>query len=429
MGSSEHPASAAAGKPLVKGLFAASCVLSVVSYYTTQQGMALYLSTWFAVLASLGVQSALVLVAWLIGIGRSRKPLLVSVYAVTAVVSIAFSYVSLYTWFTARERPAIVQRKLYDELTAATARTEQILTAAIAEGQRHILALEEMTNAERSHGYISRATDSDPYLAKLREAAAREALTYQGLVGEGSGEGPRYAAFHRYTEFARQSLARIEEARKRLAEYRAGIQPLHTSEKQLQDFHAAINPIPWTEVEETLHGEPIQRPVAPAYADFIDHSASGQEDLLLAFQELFTAPNSRHGFSLALAAFIDIVIFLVAYAAGPYFHGSEEQRWCAAGAAMDSIEDQIFVRSLLEKVRPGPRGIPQVDATALTPGEQQFCLLLTAKGLAAIAERDGTVVYTMEPRMHEYLLDSLSTRGLSLRSAEGNRLCMEPRQL
>ena len=67
--------------------------------------MALYLSVWFAVLASLGVQGALVLVAWLIGLNRSRRTLLGVVYAITATVSIAFSYVSLYTWFSARERP------------------------------------------------------------------------------------------------------------------------------------------------------------------------------------------------------------------------------------------------------------------------------------------------------------------------------------
>ena len=53
-------------RPIVIGLFISSCLLSIVSWYTTQQGMALYLSPWFSVLASLGVQSALVLVAWLI---------------------------------------------------------------------------------------------------------------------------------------------------------------------------------------------------------------------------------------------------------------------------------------------------------------------------------------------------------------------------
>lgn len=33
----------------------------IVSLYTTEQGMALYLAPWFAVLASLGVQGALVI--------------------------------------------------------------------------------------------------------------------------------------------------------------------------------------------------------------------------------------------------------------------------------------------------------------------------------------------------------------------------------
>src|SRR5512142_276008 len=105
-------------RPLVLSLFISSCLLSVVSWYTTQQGMALYLSPWFALLASLGVQSALVLVAWLIGFTNTKRALLIAVYAITAIVSIAFSYASLYTWFSARERPAVVERKLYDALNS-----------------------------------------------------------------------------------------------------------------------------------------------------------------------------------------------------------------------------------------------------------------------------------------------------------------------
>ena len=63
-------------RPMVKALFVASCLLSIVSWYTTQEGMALYLSRWFALAASIGVQSALVFVAWLIGFTRGRKLLL-----------------------------------------------------------------------------------------------------------------------------------------------------------------------------------------------------------------------------------------------------------------------------------------------------------------------------------------------------------------
>src|SRR5512142_1480715 len=165
-------------RPLVLSLFISSCLLSVVSWYTTHQGMSLYLSPWFALLASLGVQSALVMVAWLIGVTRAGRGLLVAVYAITAVVSIAFSYVSLHTWFSARERPATIERKLYDELNAAAGRTEELLASAVAEGQKHVAALEEMTTAEKAHGYISRATDADPWLAGVREAVAREAASY-----------------------------------------------------------------------------------------------------------------------------------------------------------------------------------------------------------------------------------------------------------
>jgi len=104
-------------RPIVQALFVASCLLSIVSWYTTQQGMALYLSTWFSLLASLGMQSALVFVAWLIGFTKSKRGLLIAVYVITAAVSISFSYVSLYTWFSARERPMQVERKLYDKLT------------------------------------------------------------------------------------------------------------------------------------------------------------------------------------------------------------------------------------------------------------------------------------------------------------------------
>jgi hypothetical protein len=159
--------------------------------------MALYLSPWFSFLASLGVQSALVLVAWLVGVTESRRGLLIAVYAVTAAVSIAFSYVALHTWIAARERPATIERHLYDALSAAAGSSREILTAAVGEGQKHVLALQEMTEAEKAHGYVSRAADQDPYLARVREAVAREAASYAASYPEGQGPGLRYTAFDR----------------------------------------------------------------------------------------------------------------------------------------------------------------------------------------------------------------------------------------
>lgn len=409
--------SAAVTRPIVKSLFVASCLLSVVSWYTTQQGMALYLSTWFSVLASLGIQTALVFVAWLIGFTKAKRSLLICVYAMTALVSISFSYVSLFTWFSARERPMQVERKLYDNINQSADRTSQLLASAIAEGQKHVAALDEMTAAEKANGYISRAEDSDAYLAHVREAVAREARTYSANYHEGSGEGLRYTAFDRYDKLARQSLGRMQEAQRGLADFRNRLKPLDPTDQQLRDFRQVYDAVPWNDVEDALHTANLQRPVAPNYADYVDRTASQQEDLMVAFQELFTAPTVRHVFSLALAAFIDIVVFLLAYASGPYFFGSAEQRWFAAGAALDSRDEQVFVRDFLRKLGAHPDGLAKVQAGNLTPGELQVCSLLVSKSLATTKEDDGQLAYLLGPEIHEQLLEAVASPGLRLRAS------------
>jgi hypothetical protein len=410
-------ASAAVTRPMVKSLFVASCLLSVVSWYTTEQGMSLYLSRWFAVLASLGIQTALVFVAWLVGFTKAKRALLIGVYVITAAVSIAFSYVSLFTWFSARERPMQVERRLYDKLNETSDRSSQVLAAAIAEGKKHVAALDEMTTAEKANGFISRAEDADPYLARVREAVAREARTYSASYPEGAGQGLRYTAFERYDKLARQSVQHMEESQQALAQLRTSIKPLDPTDQQLRQFRQVYDAIPWNDVEDSLHTANLDRPALPNYADFVDRSASDQEDLMVAFQELFTAPGIRHAFSLALAAFIDIVVFLLAYASGPYFFGSPEHAWLAAGAALDSRDSQVFVRDFLRKLRADPRGLSRAEADSLSPGELQVCSLLVAKNLATTAEVEGRIVYLLGPEIQEQLLDELSAPNLRLRTS------------
>jgi hypothetical protein len=410
-------------RPMVQALFVASCLLSVVSWYTTFEGMRLYLSVWFSVLASIGLQTALVLVAWLIGFSSAatrhvgRRSLLIAVYVVTAIVSIAFSYTSLYTWFSARERPAAIERRLYDVLNDSAGQTAKLLTSAIDEQQKHVLALEEMTVAEKTHGLISRAQDADPYLADIRAAVAREAQTYAANYKEGAGAGVRYSAFDRYTRLAEQSLQQMQRSKTDLAAFVANTKPLDPTEKQLQSFREVYDNVPWSDIQQTLHSGAIAKPPLPAYSDFIDRTVSGQEDLLVAFQELFTAPTPRHVFALLLAAFIDIVVFLLAFATGPYFFGSLEYRWISAGAALEGLDHQIFTRDFLRKLTPGARGMARVEASALTPGEQQLCLLWAAKKLAVVVEEDGRLYYMLEQGIHERLLESLSNQQFPLRAS------------
>ncbi len=408
-----------AGRPMVQALFVSTVLLSVVSWYTTWQGMALYLNGWFAVLASLGIQSALVLVAWLIGFTTARRALLTWVYAITAVVSVAFSYVSLYTWFSARERPAQVQRRLYDTISASAGQSEQQLARAIAEASKHVVALEEMTAAEKMHGYIARAPDPDPYLAGVREAVAREAQSLGGVYKEGSGEGVRYTAFERHAKLAKQSLEQLMAARQSLAAFRAQMKPDQPAEQQIRRYREVYDSLPWAEVEQQAHAGKAERPPAPALSDNLDKTASGQEELLLAFTELATAPTGRHVFAFLLAGFIDVIVFLLAFAAGPYFHGSPELRWPAAAARLDGAELPVFTRDFLRKLEAGPGGSPRARVSTLTPGERQLCILLAARQLAAAGEEAGEIYYELDDSIHEQLMESLTARGEAVAGGKG----------
>ena len=404
---------AATNRPIVILLFLATCLLSIVSYFTTQQGMALYLSPWFATLAALGIQVALVMVAWLVGLERRGRPLLIAVYVATALVSIAFSYVSLHTWFSSRERPAEIQRALYDELQRVAGRAETLLAEAAARSRQYVVALEEMTEAERKFGHISRAGDADPYLDQIRAAVAREAQTHR----EGAGAGVRYTAFERHTKLTAQVQRDIEQSRRQLAEWRSAAQPLEPADQQLRRFRAAFDPIPWPAIEQVLGRKLADRPAAPDYAAYLDRTASGQEALLQGFTELFTAPGPRHYFALALALFIDIVVFLLAFATGPYFHGDAESRWRRGAAAVDALDEQVFARGFVAKLMPSPRGAARVPVADLTAGERQLALALETKGEALIEEQEGRLFYLIDRTAQQRLLESLADARMPLRTS------------
>jgi hypothetical protein len=110
-----------------------------------------------------------------------------------------------------------------------------------------------------------------------------------------------------------------------------------------------------------------------------------------------------------------LVVFFLAFASGPYFFGTEEQRWVSGGAALEDL--QIFTRDFLRKLAPGPRGMARVDVTMLSPGEQQLCLVLAAKKLAVVIENDGKKYYMLEQGIHEHLLGSVQDFPLRAASA------------
>ena len=123
---------------------------------------------------------------------------------------------------------------------------------------------------------------------------------------------------------------------------------------------------------------------------------------------------------MTLATFIDVIVFLLAYASGPFFFGAPELRWiCRPAAALDAADEQVFVRDLLAQGRRPGRRAPAVRGrrhrSARASGSS--CLVLAARGLAAPAEEDGRRAYLLDAGFHQRLVESLAARGVALQAA------------
>jgi hypothetical protein len=53
----------------------------------------------------------------------------------------------------------------------------------------------------------------------------------------------------------------------------------------------------------------------------------------------------------------------------------------------------------------------------LTPGERQFCILLTGKHLATLSDEDGRQRYLLDESIHQQLVESMDARSATLRSS------------
>jgi hypothetical protein len=60
--------------------------------------------------------------------------------------------------------------------------------------------------------------------------------------------------------------------------------------------------------------------------------------------------------------------------------------------------------------------MPRVDSEGLTSGEQQLCMVLVSKGLAAVVEESGRSYYLLDSATHETLLDTMASGNFTLKA-------------
>ncbi len=78
-------------------IYIGTFLVSVLSFFTTYMGLAIFLDNWLALLGSLGLQTALLGIAWNLMHMRKSRMTYAVVFGMVAVFSMFFSYVNFNT--------------------------------------------------------------------------------------------------------------------------------------------------------------------------------------------------------------------------------------------------------------------------------------------------------------------------------------------
>jgi hypothetical protein len=193
-------------------IYIGTLLISVVSFFTTYLGLTIIVTDWLALLGSLGLQLAMLGIAWnIMHIKGSRFPYVV-VFAVAACFSIFFSYANFNSNLKASTRAL---RARADHAAASRPVMRQYAARAkeaLFRGGYQVGRIGDLLEMEAREGWATRIDEGsrDEYVQEVIEGARRTVASWREHQGtdyrQGSGEGIIVGYLESWLDNTRQNL-------------------------------------------------------------------------------------------------------------------------------------------------------------------------------------------------------------------------------
>ena len=336
-------------------LLTASSIAAVVSLLTTGLGLDRYLARPLAWSLAAAVQLGLFGLAWLIGSGRQvRRWWICSLYVVTMLFSVTFSYVTLQSELTQTIRPAEAQRRLFDLSRQQLSAAQRQANAGLQQSKELEVRLASWRDMEQKNGWTTRtcAAEDHCYLQGVCDRIGRRIDRWQKESGRTYREGPGEKLIFGALETELQTVQQIGQ---RLGDYHDqltadGVLASGVDNKErLRRLDAVLNQAPLDDLE-SVTCQAVVPIVAPAYADHARDVAADQEQPVYAFQDLMATLGSQEPWdnedyptllAFALALFIDVFVLVVALGAATLLDAEPIHRWLGLDASSPSFDTAL----------------------------------------------------------------------------------------
>ncbi|MBU8932822.1 MAG: hypothetical protein KOO62_02335 [candidate division Zixibacteria bacterium] len=299
-------------------IYGGTLLLSILSFFTTFYGMQILLGWNLALIGSLGLQAAMLGIAWSLLRTRERRGTYIAAFVAAATFSVFFSYANFDDSLNGATRMTDARAEF-----AATARpvlTEyaQIAKKAAHEGQYQTDRIEKLIELENTKGWATDVDEGteDRFLQSVIDGARRTIASWEKYKGTTYKQGAGQGIIVNYLE---SRMAQAVERRERIVQYIAlndsialALSSNAVVKDQFDQVNRAYVSFPLSHVTAVMTEMPTL-PTPPDPAEFVEVPNNGQEAFRQVVNDLLYL-DPLAAFSLALAIVIDLIIILMAFA-------------------------------------------------------------------------------------------------------------------
>ncbi|MBU0982534.1 MAG: hypothetical protein KKA42_01590 [candidate division Zixibacteria bacterium] len=291
-------------------------LISVLSFFTTYAGLAIFLAKPLALIGSLGLQTAMLGIAWNIMRVRQSRAAYALVFASAAAFSIFFSYANFSSSLKGNTR-AHEARAGYAEASRPVVREfATVARQALARAEYQEKRVTDLLELEDTKGWATIVDEgsNDPVVQEIIDGARRTVDSWQQRQGtsyrQGAGKGiiSNYlASWRNQVQNNLWAVGKYVHAIDSLALMLNSNLPV-TEQYDLVNYAVVNFP---TAAYAMITTETPSLPEPPFPSDFVEKPANGQQALMLVIADLYPMDRLTF-FSLLFAFVIDFIVIVMA---------------------------------------------------------------------------------------------------------------------
>ncbi len=307
-------------------IYLGTFLLSILSFFTTFRGMTILLDVPLALIGSLGLQVALLGVAWNLMKVRDKRLNYVIVFSSAAVFSIFFSYANFDSALKSPNRSQEARISYTTDARPVLAKYQTITKQAAQTAKYQLQRIDKLVEIEQEKGWATAVDEGsqDKLLQSVIDGARRAIVSWEGSNGkefrQGKGRGPVVNYLESHQTQIRNNLNIINK-------YSTGLDSLAfalNSDLPVRKQHEIVNGA-WSNFPigaiALITAEKPQLSEPPKMAEYVEFAQSRQQAFMMVINDFFEMDRLAL-FSILLAIVIDLIIILMALAGS--HHMNEE---------------------------------------------------------------------------------------------------------